>query len=153
MRFFLMFQGSFKPKIRFLGQKVCSVVRGQTNRLESEYRGHPFRFSGFFFFNIVSISTKTMVIIQIHFVHYVRKSCPWYWMPPCVLCPGRSIAARRCARSLTYVLMFSLYCLSVRSVKSMLKNFFPTIQISTNWSIIHSLNRHYQNLSIQNSGV
>ena len=27
MRFFLMSQGSFHPKIRFLGQKVCSVAR------------------------------------------------------------------------------------------------------------------------------
>ena len=28
--FFLMSQGSFSPKIRFLGQKVCSLARGQT---------------------------------------------------------------------------------------------------------------------------
>ena len=32
MRFFLMSQGSFNPKIRFLGQKVCSVARTQTDR-------------------------------------------------------------------------------------------------------------------------
>ena len=32
MRFFLMSQGSFSPKIRFLGQKVCSVARSQTDR-------------------------------------------------------------------------------------------------------------------------
>ena len=32
MRFFLMSQGSFSPKIKFLGQKVCSVARGQTDR-------------------------------------------------------------------------------------------------------------------------
>ena len=31
MRFFLMSQGSFNPKIRFLGQKVCPVARGQTD--------------------------------------------------------------------------------------------------------------------------
>ena len=52
MRFFLMSQGSFSPKIRFLGQKVCSVARSQTDRQtdrhESEYRGHPFRVSGIF---------------------------------------------------------------------------------------------------------
>ena len=50
MRFFLMFQGSLDPKIRFIGQKVCSVARVQTHRQtdtqtdrhESEYRGHPF---------------------------------------------------------------------------------------------------------------
>ena len=31
MRFFLMAQGSLDPKIRFLGQKVCSVARVQTD--------------------------------------------------------------------------------------------------------------------------
>ena len=41
MRFFLMFQGSLDPKIRFLGQKVSSVALVQTDRRtdrhESEY--------------------------------------------------------------------------------------------------------------------
>ena len=32
MRFFLMSQGSLDPKIRFIGQKVCSVARVQTDR-------------------------------------------------------------------------------------------------------------------------
>ena len=32
MRFFLVSQGSFHPKIRFLDQKVCSVARLQTHR-------------------------------------------------------------------------------------------------------------------------
>ena len=32
MRFFLMSQGLFNPKIKFLGQKVCSVARVQTDR-------------------------------------------------------------------------------------------------------------------------
>ena len=32
MRFFLMSLGSFNPKIRFLGQKVCPVARLQTHR-------------------------------------------------------------------------------------------------------------------------
>ena len=31
MRFFLMSQGSFNPKIRFLGQKVCPVAPVQTD--------------------------------------------------------------------------------------------------------------------------
>ena len=52
MCFFLMSQGSLDPKIRFIGQKVCSVARvqtdTQTDRHESEYRGHPFRVSGIF---------------------------------------------------------------------------------------------------------
>ena len=36
MRFFLMSQGSFNPKIRFLGQKVCPVARRQTDRQTDE---------------------------------------------------------------------------------------------------------------------
>ena len=32
MCFFLMSQGSLDPKIRFIGQKVCSVARVQTDR-------------------------------------------------------------------------------------------------------------------------
>ena len=55
-----MSQGSLDSKIRFIGQKVCSVARvhtdtqthrqthRQTDRHESEYRGHPFRVSGIF---------------------------------------------------------------------------------------------------------
>ena len=31
MRFFLMSQGSLAPKIRFMGQKVCSVARVHTD--------------------------------------------------------------------------------------------------------------------------
>jgi len=43
---FLMFQGPLKQKIRFLAQKMCPLARGQThnsqtNRHESENRGHP----------------------------------------------------------------------------------------------------------------
>ena len=43
MRFFLISQGSLNPKIRFLGQKVCSVsvahiqTDRQTDTHESEY--------------------------------------------------------------------------------------------------------------------
>ena len=52
MGVFLIFQGFFNPKIRFLCQKVCSVARGQTDiqtdRHERENRGHPFRVSGLF---------------------------------------------------------------------------------------------------------
>ena len=32
MRFFLMSQGSLDPKIRFIGQKVCSVACVHTDR-------------------------------------------------------------------------------------------------------------------------
>ena len=32
MRFFLLSQGSLDPKIRFLGQKMCSVARLRTDR-------------------------------------------------------------------------------------------------------------------------
>ena len=55
MRFFLMPQGSFNQKIKFLDQKVCPVARAQTHRQtdrrtdrQSENRGHPFRVSGIF---------------------------------------------------------------------------------------------------------
>ena len=46
-RFFLMFQGSFNPKIRFLSPKVCSVAT-HTDTHESENRGHPFGVSAIF---------------------------------------------------------------------------------------------------------
>ena len=44
-----MFQGPLKQKIRFLAQKMCPLARGQTHkhkntqtdRHESDYRGHP----------------------------------------------------------------------------------------------------------------
>ena len=36
MHFFLMSQGSFNPKIRFLGQKVCSVARLHTDTHKSD---------------------------------------------------------------------------------------------------------------------
>ena len=53
-----MSQGSLNPKIRFLGQKLCPVARGQTDRQtdthESDYRGHPFRVSGVYSFNLSS---------------------------------------------------------------------------------------------------
>ena len=40
--FFLMSQGPFNPKIRFLGQKVCPVAC-----LQNEYRGHSISLSIF----------------------------------------------------------------------------------------------------------
>ena len=54
MRFLLISQGSLNPKIRFLGQKMCSVAwlrtdrQTHTDRHESDYWGHPLRVSGFF---------------------------------------------------------------------------------------------------------
>ena len=49
---FSMFFLSFDPKIKFIGQKVCSVAcmqtHRQTDRHESENRGHPFMVSGIF---------------------------------------------------------------------------------------------------------
>ena len=56
MRFFLISQGSLDPKIRFLGQKVCSVARGQTDKqIDMKVKtGHLFMVSGFFFSNFPS---------------------------------------------------------------------------------------------------
>ena len=60
MCFFLLTQGLLNPKIRSLGQKVCSAARVRTDRRtdghtdrrtdthESDYRGHPFRVSRVF---------------------------------------------------------------------------------------------------------
>ena len=48
MGFFHMSQGTLNPKIRFLGQKMCSVAWLRTDRHESDYCGHPFRVSGVF---------------------------------------------------------------------------------------------------------
>ena len=42
-------------------------------------------------------STKMMGIMKIHFGHRVRKYDPWYWITTWLLCPERSVAARRCA--------------------------------------------------------
>ena len=68
MCFFLMSQGSFTPKIRFLGQKVCSVARDtHTDTQESEYRGHPFRVSGMF----PSTYHQGSVQKTIHFAYFV----------------------------------------------------------------------------------
>ena len=59
-----MSQGSLNPKIRFLGQKMCSVARSHTDTQtyrptdrhthESDYCVHPFRVSGVFSFNLSS---------------------------------------------------------------------------------------------------
>ena len=65
MRFFLMSQGSFNPKIRFLCQKVCPVARPQTqththiDTHESDCWGHPFRVSGQSTWNAQNHSTIT----------------------------------------------------------------------------------------------
>ena len=71
--FFLMSKGSFSLKIRFLGQKVCSVTRGQTDRHESENRGHPFKVSGFFFKFSFNLSSRNgpimMIIITVIIIH------------------------------------------------------------------------------------
>ena len=46
-RFFLMFQGSFDPKIRFICQKVCSVARGETDRQTDTKENKEDTLSGF----------------------------------------------------------------------------------------------------------
>ena len=56
MRFFLMSQGSFNQKIRFLGQNVCSVARVQTDRQTDMKVKTEDTLSGFqdFFLNVPS---------------------------------------------------------------------------------------------------
>ena len=65
-----MSQGSFNPKIRILGQKVCSVahVRTHTDTQKSEYRGHPFSVSGYF------PSTYHKGSVQIVLIVYILSS-------------------------------------------------------------------------------
>ena len=48
MRFFLMSQGSLDPKIRFIGQKVCSVASVQTHRQTDKKVNTEDTLSGFF---------------------------------------------------------------------------------------------------------
>ena len=62
LSFFLMSQGSFSPKIRFLSLKECSVAQGQTDRQESENRGHPFKVSGSFLKTIIKDRSNTQTI-------------------------------------------------------------------------------------------
>ena len=59
MHFFLMSQGSLDPKIRFIGQKVCSVARVQTHRHTDRHtdrhtRKTPFQNFRNFSFNLSS---------------------------------------------------------------------------------------------------
>ena len=74
-----MSQGSsFIQKIRLLGQKVCSVARGQTDRHESENRGHPFMVSGFFFQiflqPIIKEQSKIIETTVVLFYYYIVYS-------------------------------------------------------------------------------
>ena len=73
MLFFLMSQGSFSLKIRFLCQKVCSVARGWTDgRINRQTRKWKQRtpFQGFriffkFYFNLIIKERSNIVVINL----------------------------------------------------------------------------------------
>ena len=63
--FFLMSQGSFNPNIRFLGQKVCSVARAQTDRQTRKWKQRtPFQGFRFFFKFSFNLSSRSGPIIS-----------------------------------------------------------------------------------------
>ena len=71
-------------KIRFLGQKVCPAAREQTHRQThrqtdrqtSDYWGHPFRVSGFFFLQPVSKDRPNTHLLSYlwHFILITRPT-------------------------------------------------------------------------------
>ena len=80
MRFFLMSQGSLDPKIRFIGQKVCSVARVQTHRQTDTKVNTEDTLSGFqeFFLQPIikdrSNIFKTLCSYAKNYVHEVKNS-------------------------------------------------------------------------------
>ena len=76
-----MSQGSFSPKTRFLGQKVCSVARLQTDTHESEYRGHPFRVSGIFPSTYHQESVQQPIAEMLKGSHLDNTNTPWQQAP------------------------------------------------------------------------
>ena len=65
MRFFLMFQGSLDPKIRFLGQKVSSVALVQTDRQTRKWiLRTPFQGFRNFSFNLLSRSGPIINLLK-----------------------------------------------------------------------------------------
>ena len=80
MRFFLMSQGSLDPKIRFIGQKVCSVARVHTDRQTDTKVNTEDTLSGFqeFFLQPIikdrSNIFKTLCSYAKNYVHEVKNS-------------------------------------------------------------------------------
>ena len=74
MRFFLMSQGSLDPKIRFLGQKVCSIARvqtdGQTHRQTDTKVNTETLFQGFRNVSIIKDRSKK------HYVQHILINVP-----------------------------------------------------------------------------
>ena len=76
MRFFLMSQGSLDPKIRFIGQKVCSVARVQTGRQTRKWiQRTPFQGFRNFPFNLSSRIGPIYVLYLIHIPILVLIAC------------------------------------------------------------------------------
>ena len=80
MRFFLMSQGSLDPKIRFIGQKVCSVACVHTDRQTHKKVNTEDTLSGFqeFFLQPIikdrSNIFKTLCSYAKNYVHEVKNS-------------------------------------------------------------------------------
>ena len=72
----------------------------------SQFLGYLWKVTGDYWYNhgiwpiiFVCFSSTEMIgrMKKKHFVHYMGKYCPWYWIPPCLLCRDRYVGARRCA--------------------------------------------------------
>ena len=127
MRFFLMSQGSFSPKIRFLGQKVCSVARThtfwvkmalkitsrtqtdrQTDRQTRKWiQRTPFQVSGFFSFNLSSrigpIINQWCQNMPFQCFFITRHNCHW-----------QNLQEFICIYKLARILMHMTYQLGIR---------------------------------------
>ena len=113
MRFFLMSQGSFNPKIRLLGQKMWPVGRAHTDtrthtHTQSDYCGHPFRVSWVFFFNLSSrIGPISQLIENSQRLPYWWRHSIWHPTRMCVVnasvyrisSPWRSITWWNCRKT------------------------------------------------------
>ena len=77
MSFFLMSQGSLNPKIRFLGQKVCSVAPVQTHRHTDTkpITGDPFKFQEFFLQPIKERSDNDFHTTNLYYIRRYYERC------------------------------------------------------------------------------
>ena len=97
MRFFLMSQGSFNPKIRFQGQKVCSVAWLQTDRqihTKVITEGTLSGFQEFFLQPIIKDRPNKMSTTKMRFFLIQQKHRFSVLRPKCVLFSPRTHTQR-----------------------------------------------------------